>query len=111
VLTAEGEAVMARKFDGLWEIIQTNGFTVPVNVGPVDSATQKFTLQALENGSVTADGSGNVDGDFVHFIITWNTNSQGAYNGTFNDQGVLNGSTFDVKTPGAVAGWHSSKSF
>jgi hypothetical protein len=105
---------VARNVQGLWEIIQSNNFTVPVDVGPV-AQNGTFTIQAMENSSVSGNGSGSVvdgaDGEFVHFVITWTNGTQGAYNGAFNPQGVLNGSTFDVKHPGAVTGWHSSKSF
>jgi hypothetical protein len=52
-----------------------------------------------------------VNGDFMHFTITWDNGTQGAYNGAFDAQGFINGASFDVKHPDSVAGWRSSKSF
>lgn len=59
----------------------------------------------------TGGGGGHVSGDFVGFVINWDNNTAGAYNGAFDAQGRINGSTFDLKNPGSVAGWHSDRTF
>jgi hypothetical protein len=100
-----------RDISGLWEILQTNNFILPVKVGPVDQQSGSFNVDALEGQEITGNGSGNVDGDFVHFTIKWTNGTQGAYSGAFDSQGVINGSTFDVAHPTSIAGWKSSQSF
>lgn len=102
---------MGHDIRGLWDANQTNGFVVTVNVDPVQP-DGSFTIQAEHSkGSVTGSGAGHVKGDRVDFTITWNNGTQGAYNGTFNAQGFIQGATFDVMHPESFAGWSSSKAF
>ncbi len=101
-----------RNIQGLWEIVQTNGFKVALDVGPINQQNGSFQATAFQEGNqVNGNGSGNVNGDFMHFTITWDNGTQGAYNGAFDAQGFINGASFDVKHPDSVAGWRSSKSF
>lgn len=101
-----------RNIQGIWEVVQTNGFRVGLEVGPVNQQDGSFQTKAFEEGRpVTGNGSGNVNGNFVHFIITWNNGTEGAYNGTFGADGIIHGATFDTKHPESFAGWSSSKPF
>jgi hypothetical protein len=103
--------VAPRNIGGLWDILQTNGFAVPINVEPVQP-DGSFTLEAEENqGAVRGTGAGHVNGNLVNFIVNWSNGTTGAYNGAFDDHGVINGSTFDIKHPQSFAGWHSSRGF
>ena len=71
-----------------------------------------FALEAQQgNGEITGAGSGNVTNEFVNFVINWTNETRGAYNGAFDEQGFIHGSTFDVRHPGSFTGWHSSKAF
>jgi hypothetical protein len=103
------EVAMARSITGLWKIIQTNAEVVVSVSSQPDGA---FTLSALQIGNdVSGGGGGHLNGDFVSFVINWNNNTAGAYNGAFDQAGRINGSTFDLKNPGSVAGWHSDRTF
>ena len=106
-------AIMAHNIVGLWDIIQDNGFTVPVNIDSFKPQDGSFTLHAEQGGgsNVTGTGDGRVENDLVHFVITWNNQTQGAYNGAFDARGIIHGATFDVKHPESAAKWHSSRSF
>lgn len=102
---------MARDIGGLWKLIQTNAEVV-VSVTHVSQPDGAFSVDAIQiaNG-VHGGGGGHVSGDFVGFVINWDNNTAGAYNGAFDAQGRINGSTFDLKNPGSVAGWHSDRTF
>ena len=102
---------MARNIAGFWRIIQTNAEVV-VFVTTVPVPDGAFTIEGIQSGSnVHGKGAGHVDGDFVGFVINWDNQTAGAYNGAFDGQGQINGSTFDLKNPGTFAGWHSDKTF
>ena len=104
---------MSHNIAGLWDIIQDNGFTVPVNIDSFNAQSGGFKLHAEQGGgsSVTGTGDGTVEGDLIHFVITWTNKTQGAYTGAFDEHGTIHGATFDVKHPESAAKWHSSLSF
>ena len=103
---------MARDIGGLWKIIQTAGGDSFVSVTHVAQPDGAFTVQAQQIGpGVQGFGGGHVSGDFVSFIINWDNQTAGAYNGSFDGNGVINGSTFDLRHPESVAGWHSDRAF
>jgi hypothetical protein len=52
-----------------------------------------------------------VAGNFVSFVINWDNNTAGAYNGSFDGQGRIFGASFDLKNPGSTAEWHSDRTF
>ena len=102
---------MARNVGGLWKIIQSNAEVV-VSVTQVPQPEGAFTLEGLQLGSnVHGRGGGNVTGNSVGFVINWNNDTAGAYNGAFDGQGRLFGATFDLKNPGSTAEWHSDRTF
>ena len=96
---------------GHWSMVQSNNFTVFLHIQP-ERPDQSFVLTATHtNGTVSGGGFGSVrDGQFT-LRITWTNRSEGVYIGVLNDQGFLEGGTFDVATPRSVASWKSSKSF
>ena len=102
---------MARDIGGLWKILQTNAEVV-VSVTHVSQPDGAFTVEAIQGNGVHGRGGGSVSGnDFVGFVINWDNDTAGAYNGAFDAQGRINGSTFDLKHPASVAGWHSDRTF
>ena len=102
---------MARKIGGLWRIIQSNAEVV-VTVMHAPQPEGAFTIEGLQLGNnVHGRGGGNVEDNRVGFIINWDNNTAGAYNGAFDEQGRLFGATFDLKNPGSTAEWHSDRTF
>ena len=106
---------MARNLTDLWDLIQTNGARVTIDIDQV-RPDGKFDLEASHsNGSVRGKGSGELRrdsiGEEILFTITWGNNTQGAYQGRFDGGNFLNGSTFDVKNPTSHAGWRSDRAF
>jgi hypothetical protein len=108
-----GGVVMARNLTQLWEAIQTTGHHVVIDIDQV-RPDGTFNLEASHtNGSVRGSGSGELrpDPDRIFFIINWNNNTRGSYQGFFAPDNFINGSTFDVNNPSIVAGWRSNKAF
>jgi hypothetical protein len=102
---------MARNLTQLWEAIQTNGARVVVDIDTI-RADGKFDLEASHsNGTVRGAGSGELRGDQIFFVINWNNNTRGSYQGAFGPDNFLNGSSFDLNNPSSVAGWRSSRAF
>jgi hypothetical protein len=104
---------MAHTIAGLWDIIQDNGFTVPVHIDSFNAQNGSFNLSAEQGAGspITGQGDGRIEGDLIHFLITWTNQTQGAYTGAFDQHGVIHGATFDVKHPESSAKWHSSRGF
>jgi hypothetical protein len=101
---------MARNIAGLWKIIQTNDAEVVVFV--TMEANDFLNVDAIQTGpGVHGRGRGHKDDVFVSFTIDWDNQTRGAYNGAFDAQGRINGSTFDVAHPDSFAGWHSDRTF
>jgi hypothetical protein len=102
---------MARDLTRLWEAVQTNGARVVVDIDQI-GPDGKFGLEASHsNGSVRGSGSGELPGDQILFVIQWNNNTRGSYQGFFAADHFINGSTFDLMNPSVVAGWRSSMAF
>jgi hypothetical protein len=101
-----------RDIVGLWDAIQTNGFVATINVDFVAPQGQFGIHAEHSEGTVHGQGIGQLIGsDQLHFTITWDNSTVGAYHGAFDDGDFINGSAFDIKNPGNVAGWRSSRSF
>jgi hypothetical protein len=93
---------MARNLTQLWEAIQTTGHHVVIDIDQV---------RPHSNGSVKGSGSGELRPDQIFFVINWNNNTRGSYQGFFGPDNFINGSTFDVNNPSSVAGWRSNRAF
>jgi hypothetical protein len=92
---------------GSWNLHQSNGADVAMNVGRGPSP----------DGTATHDG---INGHFnqaelteheFHFVIRWDNGPIGDYVGTFGIDGRLRGQTFDATNPHTQALWHSEKQF
>ena len=102
---------MARDITQLWEAIQTTGHHVVIDIDQV-RPDGTFDLEASHsNGSVKGRGSGELRSDRIFFIIDWNNNTRGSYQGFFDPDNFINGSAFDVNNPSSVAGWRSNRDF
>ena len=102
---------MARNLTQLLEAIQTNGARVVVDIDQV-RPDGTFDLEASHgNGSVRGRGSGELRSDQILFVVNWNNNTRGSYQGAFASDHFINGSTFDMNNPSSVAGWRSSVAF
>lgn len=100
-----------RNISGLWDVIQSNGFVVPINVKDF-KPDGSFGLETEQGqGEVTGNGGEHVNDNLVNFIVNWSNGTIGAYNGAFDEHGVINGSTFDIRHPSSFAAWHSSRGF
>jgi hypothetical protein len=105
---------MARDISRFWKIIQSNGDSwvfvgVHQQFGPL---LEEFSIEAVQIANeVRGSGNGFVNGDSVFFTIVWDNNTAGSYQGAFDAAGRINGSTFDLRNPSSVAGWHSDKTF
>jgi hypothetical protein len=95
---------------GPWEISQTNRFRVVVDV-PSVGQEGNFLVQAQVEGGPHGQGGGMLHADDVHFTINWDNGPVGAYNGAFDERGVIHGATFDINHPESFAGWTSSRVF
>ncbi len=85
---------MARDIGGLWKIQQSNGDSI-ISVSHVSQPDGAFTANAIQLGNgVHGSGGGHVEGNFVGFIINWQNNTAGAYNGSFDGQGRIFGAAF-----------------
>lgn len=102
---------MARNIEGMWQLNQTNA-EVMLNVDFLTPARDEFKVDARDlGGNVDGAGGGRIEGFNVDFTITWMNGTKGRYQGTFDADNFLFGSTFDVKNPGSFAGWRSAEPF
>jgi hypothetical protein len=119
----EEEEDMAHDVSGSWEIVQSNGFRVAVNINqPVETPLgPNGPLRLLTDGLLTGTAdeitprgtdvshqslTGELIGDSFEIVVDWNNGTKGQYSGTFDPAGNLSGVTFDVNHPGSQATWH-----
>ena len=106
---------MAHDVHGIWNIVQSNGYRVQVNIEQsevngvlVDGHLKGFASEFTPHGTDISDqmlSSGTLSGDSFVMVIDWNNNTVGVYSGTFDPSGNLSGVTFDQVTPSAQATW------
>jgi hypothetical protein len=110
---------MAHNVSGKWEIVQSNGYRVAVDISqPTESPNGLVTL--LTDGPLTGTAdeitprgtdvshqqlNGQLLGDSFEILIDWHNGTRGQYSGTFDSVGNLSGVTFDVNNPTAQATW------
>lgn len=106
---------MAHDVDGIWEIVQSNGFTVRVDIAQPRDASGNLADGDL-HGAAKVVGAGGVDlaeadlsgallGNSFEFTVAWPNGSKGQYSGTFDAGGNLSGVTFDLEHPTSQATW------
>jgi hypothetical protein len=90
---------------GRWQMQQTNGFTVTVNL--VQKGT-KILGRATTSTAGTHDVRGNVHGDDLYLDVTWSLETRGIYRGKIGSSGRIEGTTYDKENPGSRAKWFST---
>jgi hypothetical protein len=106
---------MAHDVSGIWEIAQSNGGKVRVNISQprgfnnelADGDLTGFTHEITPDGTDTSDQSllGALNGDSFEIVVDWQNGTKGQYSGSFDPAGNLSGVSFDVKNPTAQATW------
>ena len=99
--------------DGQWEMAQSNGFRVTVNI--IQNGTVLDATAHHSGGRVQAtEATGFVSGHDFNLTITWDNGSRGQYTALFKQgigaqggRGYLDGDTVDLNHPGSHATWQS----
>jgi hypothetical protein len=101
------------RVDGQWDIVQSNGFRVTVNIGQTGDNLQ---VQASHSGNSVFSQeptTGFVNGTHIELTITWSDGSKGQYTGDLTPNKFalpgffLAGETHDLNHPGSSATWSS----
>lgn len=106
---------MAHDVDGVWEIVQSNGFLVRVDIAQPRDPSGNLADGDL-HGAAKEVGAGGVDlveanlsgalrGDSFEFTADWPNGTKGQYSGNFDPGGNLSGVTFDLANPTSQATW------
>ena len=98
---------------GQWDIVQSNGFRVPINVSQTND--QLSGSASHSNGTVLSENiTGFVQGPTIDMTITWNNGTKGHYTGTFTrghfdspPNGFLKGDSQDLNHLESTATWFS----
>ncbi|MFF3556819.1 hypothetical protein ACWD4V_30055 [Streptomyces tsukubensis] len=109
---APGAVALAPGFyaGGIWQIHQSNGHAVTVNLGQDGSGrlwgtgSSGGTFGTIEEGAV-------VDGTSISFILRWPNGSRGRYTGNPGFDRRLSGITFDLSRPWNQASWATTRTF
>ncbi len=106
---------MAHDVHGIWNIVQSNGYRVQVNIEQTenngvlaDGNLTGFASEFTPHGTDISDQrlfSGTLSGNSFVIDIDWMNNTIGRYSGSFDPAGQLSGVTFDLNTPSAQATW------
>ena len=98
---------------GIWDISQSNGFRVNMNV---TQNGEHLSAQATQmgHGITSTSAEGTVTGGHFDMTIDWPNGTRGRYTGDFKqghfggpNQGHLEGRTVDLLHPGSSASWQS----
>jgi hypothetical protein len=95
---------------GSWQLFQSNGITVTLNVAQdsagtlYGSATGGTTVGTIQSGSA-------VDGTSIYFTIAWSNGALGRYTGTLGPDRRLTGYTYDLNNTSSQANWNTTKTF
>jgi hypothetical protein len=109
--------------EGVWDAIQSNGFTAHFDL--------RLTGQTHPEGGLVIDGGnrcshsngevkstaaiGRVQNDYFELKVTWNNRTEGLYTGFIRragaDTGLITGDTRDLVNSGSHATWKSSRNF
>jgi hypothetical protein len=112
---------MAHNVDGIWSLVQSNGFVVTVDItqphdpsgqladGPLHGAAKIPGLFDLPIAETNVTGM--LRGDDFEFRADWPNETRGQYSGRFAPTGQLSGITFDLANPGSQATWARMNDF
>lgn len=95
---------------GQWVAHQSNGFDVTFTIRPTDGDFTKLDVEASYSGGF-AQGWGEVSGGSFFAEVDWEAGPVGRYDGTFDGEGRLSGSSFDKTNPSSQATWHCDNQF
>jgi hypothetical protein len=112
---------MAHNVDGVWSLVQSNGFVVTVDIAQPRDPNGHFADGPL-NGAAKIPGlfdlpiaetnlTGMLRGDDFEFRADWPNETKGQYEGRFDPVGRLSGITFDLANPGSQATWFRRDEF
>ena len=102
---------------GEWDIIQSNGWKVIVDLqqGANGVLTGDADARPISGGGASMDGDiqdfSKVDGNFFQLRIEWSPNSLGNYQGFFGGDGSLAGTSHDEKNLASQATWVANRRF
>ncbi|MDH6128260.1 hypothetical protein [Kitasatospora sp. GP82] len=94
---------------GTWQLHQSNGFAVTLDVTQDGSGRLYGTASA--GGTVGTIEEGSVDGASIFFTIGWSNGSKGRYTGSLGPDRRLSGTTFDLNNPSSQATWFTDRTF
>ncbi|MGW3092126.1 hypothetical protein ACWDCC_01630 [Streptomyces sp. NPDC001102] len=105
---------MSKDVRGQWQIIQTSGHVVDLNIGDEDAngtfddnGGQKSAHERFSGDGMISDARAT-DDEFV-CLISWDNGAKGRYSGRFDFQGRLTGVCHDEVHPSAVASWFARR--
>ena len=99
---------------GRWEIVQSNGYSVLINITQMQDRLTAFASHS--GGSVWSnEATGFVQGPNFEITISWSNGTKGRYTGTLSygwftsplSGGFLRGQSVDLNNPSSVASWES----
>jgi hypothetical protein len=106
---------------GRWSAIQSNGYRADFSIVQPrirDADSEAITwgdelmgVASHSGGTVKGDGTGSVVGRRFHFRVEWDNDTIGVYDGTFDADGFVTGTTFDERHPSSRATWRSNVDF
>jgi hypothetical protein len=103
---------MSKDVRGQWQIIQTSGHVVDLNIqgedadGTFDANGNSAHERFSGNGAISDARA--TDDEFV-CLISWDNGAKGRYSGRFDFQGRLTGVCHDEAHPSAVASWFAKR--
>jgi len=101
---------MAQNVDGAWSLVQSNGFTVEVDIAQARDPSGNLADGPLHGSAHQVGGGetnlyGALNGDSLEFRVDWPNGAVGQYSGNFDAGGNLSGVTYDVTNPTSQATW------
>ena len=100
---------------GHWEIRQTNGITVLMDLVQTGTDVHGAAAYGLRGGvgefgaKVTGPVTGTVNGNSIQLTAEWNNAKGGEYTGGVGSDAFIGGSTRDQSHPEVVAGWRGNR--
>ncbi|MFD7702830.1 hypothetical protein [Streptomyces caelestis] len=95
---------------GVWDIFQSNRYTVRVNITQ-DSAGNLFGTASSAGSVGTLEAGALVNGITISFNIRWSNGARGRYEGSLGADRRLSGITFDLNKPSSQATWVTTRTF
>ncbi|WKU47796.1 hypothetical protein Q3V23_29180 [Streptomyces sp. VNUA116] len=95
---------------GTWELYQSNGFTVTLNLTQ-DGGGHLYGSGYYGGTSGTVEYGAVVDGTSIYFTIGWSNGARGRYTGSLGSDRRLSGLTYDLNNPSSQASWSTTRVF